>query len=183
MSERASRAAFDLASVRFEHRPLSSLAPRALFDLLRLRVDVFVVEQACPYPELDDHDVDPGTRHVLATLNGRLLGCARTIAPVSAADPARIGRVAVRDGYRGTGLAQALMRDTLDAIARAHPRHDVILGAQLRAERLYTAFGFERRSNEYVEDGLPHVDMILARGFRPSARAAGSSPRDTGSSA
>ena len=148
-----------VGAVRFERRALDGLEPRALFELMRLRVDVFVVEQACPYPELDDLDVHPGTRHVLARLDDRLVGCARTIAPGSAVEPARIGRVAVRDEYRGTGVAGAMMRWTIAALAREHPRHDVTLGAQLAVERFYAALGFARVSDEYVEDGIAHVAM------------------------
>lgn len=150
-------------TVRFEHHRLDALAPRELFELLRLRVDVFVVEQACAYPELDDVDLHPGTRHVLGRLDGRLVACARTMAPGSAVEPARIGRVAVRDGHRGTGLARRLMRWTLAHLEHAHPAHDVALAAQLTVERFYASLGFERVSGEYVEDGIAHVDMTRPR--------------------
>ena len=143
----------------FERHRLDALGARDLFELLRLRVDVFVVEQACPYPDLDDADVDSGTRHVLGRVDGRIVACARTLAPASPVAPARIGRVAVREEHRGTGLAGALMRWTIDALAREHPDHDVTLGAQIAVEGFYRSLGFERVSDEYVEDGIPHVDM------------------------
>jgi len=143
----------------FESRALDALAARELFELLRLRVDVFVVEQACPYPELDDIDIHPGTRHVLGRVDGRLVACARTVPPASPATPARIGRVAVHEDHRGGGLARALMRWALAGLAREHPGHDVTLGAQVAVERFYGSLGFGRVSDEYLEDGIVHVDM------------------------
>lgn len=150
------------AGAVFERRALEALSARELFELARLRVDVFVVEQACPYPELDDADPHPGTRHVLGRVDGRLVACARTLAPASPVAPARIGRVAVREAHRGGGLARAMMRWTLAELAREHPGHDVALGAQLAVEPFYRSLGFERASDEYVEDGIAHVDMTRA---------------------
>lgn len=144
---------------RFESGPLEALAPRALFDLMRLRVDVFVVEQRCPYPELDAADIACGTRHVLGRLDGELVACARTLAPEAPAAPSRIGRVAVRADRRGRGIAGELMRWTLATLAREHPERAVVLDAQLAVERFYAALGFERISAEFVEDGIAHVRM------------------------
>ena len=70
----------------------------------------------------------------------------------------------MHENHRGAGLARALMRWTLDELAREHPGHDVTLGAQIVAEGFYRSLGFERVSDEYVEDGIPHVDMTRARG-------------------
>ena len=146
-------------AARFAWRRFAELDTRALFDLARLRIDVFVVEQACPYPELDGLDVHPGTRHVLGRRHGELVACARTMAPPAPGAAARIGRVAVREECRGEGLARALMDWTLAALAREHRGHPVALGAQLAVEGFYASFGFARASDEYLEDGIAHVEM------------------------
>ena len=150
--------------LRLERRAFETLGTRTLFDLARLRVDVFVVEQACPYPELDDTDVRAGTRHVLGRVGGELVACARTMAPTAPGEAARIGRVAVREGHRGAGHAGRLMRWTLVALARDHPGSPTILGAQTAVAGFYASLGFERASDEYVEDGIPHVEMIRPPG-------------------
>ncbi|MET8064684.1 GNAT family N-acetyltransferase, partial [Micromonospora sp. NPDC005313] len=85
----------------------ADLDARTFHDLLRLRVDVFVVEQSCPYPELDGRDVEPGTRHLWLSSDGAVVAYLRILA-----DPdgvARIGRVVVARGARGAGVAGALM--------------------------------------------------------------------------
>lgn len=139
---------------------LDELSPRALFELLRLRVDVFVVEQTCPYPELDERDVLSATRHLRALSDDLLVGCARILAPEASDDAARIGRVAVRESRRGQGVAHALMERALAIIAEEFPGHPVELGAQIAAEGFYRLLGFRRCSAEYLEDGIPHVDMM-----------------------
>ena len=161
---------------RFERRALEALGPRELFELARLRVDVFVVEQACPYPELDDLDVHAGTRHVLGRAGGELIACARTMVPPAPGEAARVGRVAVRESRRGEGVARRLMDWTLAALGRDHPDSPIVLGAQLSVERFYASFGFERASDEYLEDGIAHVEMLRPphrAGLSPSAALTG----------
>ena len=145
---------------RFERRAFGEFGTRELFDLARLRIDVFVVQQACPYPELDDLDVHPGPRHALGFAGEALIACARTMPPAAPGEAARIGRVAVREGHRGTGVARRLMSWTIEALARDHPDSAIVLGAQVTVERFYAALGFARASDEYVEDGILHVEML-----------------------
>ena len=152
--------------------PLDALDARALHDCLRLRVEVFVVEQACPYPELDGLDALPGTRHLIGRAGNETVACARSL--VDGADPeapARIGRVVVAAPWRGRGLARELLARLLADLDARCPERDVVLGAQLPAEALYGAFGFRRCSAEYLEDGIAHVDMRLARGRAGAASA------------
>ena len=151
-----------MSAVAFERRALDALSAPELFELLRLRVDVFVVEQACPYAELDALDAAPGTAHVTGHVGGELVACARTLVPAAADEPLRIGRVAVRDGHRGRGHARALLGWTLAELSGEHPGRAVALGAQLGAEGLYASLGFRRASDEYVEDGIAHVEMLRA---------------------
>ena len=162
-------------AVRFERRAFAALGTRELFDLARLRIDVFVVEQACPYPELDDLDVHPGTRHVLGVAGGTLIACARTMAPAARGEAARIGRVAVHEAHRGTGVARRLMAWTIEALARDHPEGAIVLGAQVTVERFYASLGFARASDEYLEDGILHVEMrrLPDHGIEAGGRSSG----------
>lgn len=123
-----------------------------LYALARLRQDVFVVEQECPYPDLDGRDVEPGTRHVLLLDDGVLLGCARVL---DDGDVWRVGRVALAREARGRGLADVVMRAALDVTTD----RDVVLDAQAPLARWYATHGFAASGEEFLEDGIPHVPM------------------------
>jgi ElaA protein len=129
-----------------------------LHDLLRLRIDVFVVEQACPYPELDGRDVEPGTLHWWTP--GSAGGADSYLRTLAEPDGTlRVGRVCTRATARGAGLADVLLRAVL-----AHaPASDVVLDAQVTVQGWYARHGFAVAGPAYVEDGIPHVPMRLAR--------------------
>ncbi|WP_422734017.1 GNAT family N-acetyltransferase [Micromonospora sp. WMMD558] len=131
----------------------ADLSARTFHDLLRLRIDVFVVEQACPYPELDGRDVEPGTRHVWLEEDGVPLAYLRMLA-----DPggvARIGRVVVAERARRGGYAGRLMTAALTEVG-ARPS---VLAAQSHLVGFYARHGFTVSGPEYVEDGIPHTPM------------------------
>lgn len=124
-----------------------------LYGLLRLRVDVFVVEQQCPYPELDGRDTEPGTRHVWLAESGEPVAYLRVLTEPGGA--LRIGRVCVARKARGTGAARVLMRAALDLVGSQLST----LEAQSYLVGFYTGFGYQPCGPEYVEDGIPHVPM------------------------
>lgn len=130
----------------------ADLSPFELYALCRLRVDVFVVEQQCPYPELDGRDVEPGTEHLWFEQDGAVLATLRVLddGPTRA-----IGRVATAAVARGRGLAARLIEE---GIARCGDA-PITLGAQAHLEGWYERFGFVRSGPGYVEDGIPHVPM------------------------
>ncbi|MBO0870489.1 MAG: GNAT family N-acetyltransferase [Micromonosporaceae bacterium] len=129
------------------------LDPATLYALLRLRVDVFVVEQRCPYPELDGRDLEPGTRHIWLERDGEPVAYLRLLQEPSG--EARIGRVCVAGTVRGSGAARTLMSTALQ-LAGDRPS---TLDAQSYLVDFYRGFGFEPTGPEYVEDGIPHVPM------------------------
>ncbi|WP_230684988.1 GNAT family N-acetyltransferase [Cellulomonas sp. JZ18] len=150
------------------------LTPVQAYDVLRLRVDVFVVEQRCAYPEIDGRDLEPGTQHLLATRNGRLVGYLRLLedgATDSTPARARIGRVCVARSARNEGLASRLMRV---AVATAGAREQV-LDAQAHLAGWYARFGFTEASDVYSEDGIPHVTMLRPASAAPLAPPAAGS--------
>jgi ElaA protein len=143
-------------------RTLDELSARELYELIRLRVDVFVVEQNCPYAELDGLDLS--AHHVLGhDEEGRLMACARILPPDHGGLP-HIGRVVVHPAVRGKGLAHELMTIALDALHRIHGSRRSELAAQAHLEAFYAAHGYERTGADYDLDGIPHVDMRRTAG-------------------
>ena len=135
--------------------PFDELSPRQLHDILKLRADVFVTEQACAFSDIDGRD--PRAVHALATRHGDLVATARLLG--EPAGPVRIGRFVTSPDARGRGLGAALMRDALAEIGRRWGEVPVILGAQTRVRDFYARFGFVACSDVYDEDGIPHVEM------------------------
>ena len=131
----------------------ADLDARTAYDVWRLRQDVFVVEQACAYPDLDGRDVEPSTRHLLLTdADGTLLGYLRLLED---GDVARIGRVVLARAARGQRLADELVRAALAECAG----REVVLDAQSPLAGWYAGFGFEVSGPEFLEDGIAHVPM------------------------
>ena len=124
----------------------------ALYALLRLRVDVFVVEQECPYPELDGRDLEPTTRHVWIDEGGMPVACLRLLAEPDGSH--RISRVATAADQRHQGLAGLLV----DHVMATTPGR-LVLDAQTYLEPWYVEHGFARTGDEFTDDGIPHVPM------------------------
>lgn len=160
------------------------LDPITLYQLLKLRVDVFVVEQECAYPELDGRDVEPQTRQLWLARAGAVVACLRLLTEPDPAGPdtagpdtagpdgggrvRRIGRVAVAAHERGRGHADRLL-DAALAIAGDQP---CVLDAQAHLTALYARHGFVVAGPEYVEDGIPHVPMRRPPGVDGGTRHA-----------
>ncbi len=132
--------------------PAADIDATTLYNLIRLRIDVFVVEQECPYPELDGRDLEPGALQLWIERDGEIRAALRLLAdPVGA----RIGRVVTAKTARSEGLAGQLVARALELSAgRA-----VTLDAQAHLEGWYARFGFARSGADFVEDGIPHVPM------------------------
>lgn len=133
----------------------AELTPAQLYGILRLRVDVFVVEQTCPYPELDGRDTEPDAVHLwVQDGSGRTLSTLRVLAD---GDRRRIGRVATARDSRGRGLSARLVRRGIE-LAAGRP---VDIGAQRYLRAWYARFGFRDSGPGYLEDGIPHLPMTL----------------------
>ena len=130
----------------------ADLDPHTLYALLKLRSDVFVVEQACPYPELDGRDDEPGTEHHwIEAEDGRPLAYLRVLDEGDGT--VRVGRVVTAPDARGGGLA----RELVEGVLADHG--DVRADAQSHLAGWYEALGFEITGPEYLEDDIPHVPM------------------------
>jgi ElaA protein len=146
-----------LSELRVRRARWSELDPQTLHDLVKLRVDVFVVEQACPYPELDGRDTLPSTQHVwvddAADADLRPAAYLRELAEPDGG--VRVGRVCTRADARGRGLARVLLDDVLTRNAD----RPVVLDAQAYLAAFYAGLGFVACGPEFLDDGIPHVPM------------------------
>ncbi len=140
-------------------RAFEVLSPHELYDMLRLRADVFVVEQACAFAEIDGRDLE--ALHLLARLPGTdgLAGTLRLFPPAAGA-PASMGRVATAAWARGVGLGRAMMMEGIAEARRRFRSMPVEIGAQARLETFYASLGFVRTSPDYDEDGILHCTMV-----------------------
>lgn len=128
------------------------LSAERLYALLRLRVDVFVVEQECPYPELDGRDLRADTVHLWWPASGPVRAYLRLLREPSGW---RIGRVCTAAEARGKGLAARLMAAAMERVGDA----DVVLDAQTYAQEFYARFGFEPEGAPFDEEGIEHITM------------------------
>ena len=137
--------------------PVDEIPPVLLYEILRLRVEVFVVEQRAAYPEIDGRDVEPDALLLWVSDGDGVLGTARLLR-----DPdgvARIGRVATAERARGSGVGAALMRRALELRGEG----PTVLDAQEHLAGWYGRFGFEVSGASFVEDDIPHVPMRRER--------------------
>lgn len=140
------------------------LSAGQLYDFLKLRVDVFVVEQDCPYPELDN--LDQASIHLAYSEEDRTLAYARLVpAGVKYGVPS-IGRVLVHQEARNRGLAKQLMEHAIDYILNEWQADEIQLQGQVYLQKFYESFGFMPISEPYDEDGIPHIDMKFSKNKR-----------------
>lgn len=137
--------------------PFAALDAPTAYAAWKLRQDVFVVEQECPYGDLDGRDPDPGTRHVLLRDDDAVIGYARVL---DEGRHWRIGRVVLASAARGRGLADVLMETALEIC----PDRDVVLDAQAPLADWYARLGFEVTGPEFLDDGIPHLPMRRRHG-------------------
>ncbi|WP_127782759.1 GNAT family N-acetyltransferase [Rhodococcus sp. X156] len=139
------------------HRSWSAdLDTPTLYRLLALRVEVFVVEQACPYPELDGADLLPQTRHLWLQEGENVLGTVRLMQPDGDGGDFRIGRLCVARHARGHGHARRLMQAALAEVGSQPCR----LNAQVPMVGFYETHGFASDGSVFVEDGIKHLPML-----------------------
>ena len=140
-------------------RAMGEFSASELYAMLKMRVDVFVVEQKCPYPELDGKD--PDALHLRLLSGNALLASARIFKPLHPGDAVSIGRVVVSPAYRGERLGEKLMKEAMAACERLFPGSPIALSAQSHLQRFYQSLGFSPVSEQYLEDAIPHIDMQL----------------------
>ena len=140
--------------ISMQWRRFEQFSVDALYEILRFRQSIFVVEQSSPYPDLDGLDRDAW--HLLLRANGELAGYLRLI-PM----PVRIGRVAVAPDLRRRRLGRRLMAEALRFCGERYPAQDIVLAAQLSLVPFYEGFGFAVTSEPYDDFGVRHATMSL----------------------
>ena len=144
--------------IQWQWKRFSDLSAPQLYAVCAVREAVFVVEQSCPYQELDGLDFD--AMHLIGWSGSEIAAYLRVLEPgVRYAEPS-IGRVLTSKAFRGTGVGHMLVAMSLEYIDRQHPGRDVRISAQAHLERFYGRFGFEAVSERYLEDDIPHVEML-----------------------
>jgi ElaA protein len=156
-----------MSSPTWRLAPYAELSLDELYAILQLRQRVFIVEQTCPF--LDADGADDRAWHLMgwtADAAGRpLLGAyARLFAPGAMYPEASIGRVVTHPDVRRGGMGHALMRRAIDEVAALAPGSAVRIGAQRYLERFYAGLGFVAEGDGYLEDGIPHVEMVRPAG-------------------
>lgn len=129
-----------------------------LFGVLRVRQDVFIVEQNCPYPDIDDIDTDPSTiQHWISDDSG-VVSTMRTY--VDAAGRPHVGRVSTSPAARGRGHSARLMHAAIARLAADYPDASIHIEAQSYLKQWYEGFGYRVCGDEFIEDGIPHLPMV-----------------------
>ena len=139
-------------------KPYNELSKDQFFDILKLRIEIFVVEQSCYYQELDDEDKE--AFHVSIYNNGIIVAVGRIIPDLNNRE-VKIGRIAVKMNQRKKGFASRMMEDMLNFISKKYVDFSVLLSAQTYLIKFYQSYGFNEIGDTYLEDGIEHINMVL----------------------
>ncbi|MFW5787789.1 MAG: GNAT family N-acetyltransferase [Bacillota bacterium] len=134
------------------------LTVNQIYEILKERVDVFVVEQDCPYHEIDGKDKK--SYHLWAGSKDQINAYIRILPPGISYKEASIGRVLVKEEYRRKGLGKELMTRGIEYIEKQMNEDKIRISAQQYLYDFYTDLGFKQVSEMYLEDGIPHIEML-----------------------
>ena len=138
----------------------SDLTTGELYPILRLRSEVFVVEQHCVFLDLDNKD--QVCHHVMGWKDGQLLGYSRIVPPGISYAESSIGRIVSSPDARGLGIGRELIVESIQALYALHGKRDIRIGAQYYLKDFYESFGFVQKGEIYSEDGINHIEMLLS---------------------
>jgi len=148
-------------SVKLDCLAFEELDIYILYQIMRLRQEIFVVEQDCPY--LDADGVDLKSHHVTLHLDNKLVGYTRIVPPeISYKGHSSIGRVVTHPNYRIHGLGTKLMIYSIAKTKELYPALSIKISSQVYITKFYAQLGFEPTGDEYLEDDIPHIAMIYA---------------------
>jgi len=145
--------------INWSFKKFDHLTPNELYSVLQLRNQVFVVEQNCVFQDADDKD--QGSHHLMGWNGGMLVAYSR-IVPLGIVYDSfpSIGRVVTSPKMRKTGIGKVLMHQSIEELQKLFGKCSIKLGAQLYLKKFYESFGFVQSSDVYIEDGIPHIEMI-----------------------
>ena len=139
-------------------KPFTELEKEELYEILKLRVDVFVVEQECPYPELDGKD--ERAYHLIGREGEQIIAYSRLFLPGDYFEEAAIGRVIVKEDYRNKDIGTEMLKRSIKFLREEKDVKNIKLSAQNHLRSFYGKHGFKPVSEVYLEDGIPHIDML-----------------------
>jgi len=143
--------------IHWKIKPFEALSPNELYDILRLRSEIFVVEQNCVYLDLDGKDKQ--ALHLFGEFEGKIVAYSRLFKPGITFENASIGRVVVDANYRERKWGHELMRVAIAEIQLHFGESQITIGAQLYLKKFYESHGFVQTSEMYLEDDIPHIEM------------------------
>ncbi|MFV8341536.1 GNAT family N-acetyltransferase [Flavobacterium sp. XS2P39] len=143
--------------IQWKIKPFEALSVHELYDLLKLRSEIFVVEQNCVYLDLDGKD--KVALHLFGEYEGKIVAHARLFKAGITFDNASIGRVVVDANYRDKKWGHDLMREAITGIQLYFGESQITIGAQLYLKKFYESHGFVQTSEMYLEDDIPHIEM------------------------
>lgn len=136
----------------------NELSADELYNILRLRCEIFIVEQDCPYQDCDLKDKD--AYHLYFEEDGEIITYVRILKRGVSYKEASIGRVVCNEKHRGTGIAKKCMKKAIDFIKNDLNENKIRISAQEYAKEFYEKVGFKKVSIPYLEDGIPHIEML-----------------------
>ena len=142
----------------FYYRSYNDLTKRELFDIYFLRQEVFIVEQNCVYQDIDQKDYY--SYHLMAYDEGILVAYLRIVHPGISYDEPSIGRVLTKIGYRGRGISKNIMQSAIQKVRDVYKHSNIRISAQEYLIPFYTSLNFESVGEVYLEDDIPHIEMM-----------------------
>ncbi|MGL5069161.1 MAG: GNAT family N-acetyltransferase [Sarcina sp.] len=147
--------------MEFKIKKFDELTGSEIYEILKSRSEVFVVEQNCVYQDIDDKDKK--SHHLFYEDKGRVVAYVRAIPCGVSYDEASIGRVITLKEYRGTGISKKLMLEAINFIEECYGETKIKISAQEYIKRFYEGVGFKQVTDSYLEDDIPHIGMVYQK--------------------
>ncbi|GGC73905.1 GNAT family N-acetyltransferase [Undibacterium terreum] len=151
------------ADINWQCARLDELSTAQQYAIFSTRSEVFVVEQNCVFQEMDGLDLD--AVHVIGWAGDNVVAAyLRIVAPGIKFDEPSLGRVITSKNFRGGGAGKTLIAEGIRQLERIYPGQAIRIGAQAYLEKFYGSFGFKTVTDIYLEDDIPHIDMVRPAG-------------------
>lgn len=145
--------------IRWVLKPFERLRAKELYQILLLRSKVFVVEQKCIYLDMDNKDQK--AFHLMGWYHNLLVAYSRLFAPGDYFREGAMGRIISAPEVRGQGIGKSLMQESIEIAHRMYGDGPIRIAAQCYLEEFYHSFGFQSEGKQFLEDGIPHIEMVL----------------------
>ena len=147
-------------NITWYHKHFRDLNTSELYQILQLRNEVFIVEQNCPFQDLDDKDFKCYHLMGFDTVSQKIMAYTRIVPAGVSYEEASIGRVVSSPLARGSGFGKQLMKQSIELLEELYGGVSIRIGAQLYLKKYYESFGFQQDSEVYLEDGIEHILMV-----------------------